>query len=55
MENGRIREITDEGISVQAVGGRVLVKRVRPAGEAKMPANEWATAVGLKPGDSLGN
>lgn len=53
--SGRIREITDDGISVQAVGGRVLVKRVRPAGEAKMPATEWATAVGLKPGDSLGN
>ena len=53
--SGRIREISDEGISVQAVGGRVLVKRVRPAGEAKMPASEWATAAGLKPGDSLGN
>lgn len=52
---GRVREITDEGLSVQCVGGRVLVKRVRPAGEAKLPAAEWAAAVGLKPGDSLGS
>ncbi|MGR3803054.1 methionyl-tRNA formyltransferase [Marinibacterium profundimaris] len=53
--SGRVREITDEGISVQAVGGRVLVKRVRPAGDAKMPASEWAASVGLKPGDTFGN
>lgn len=52
--SGRVREISDEGISVQCVGGRVLVKRVRPAGEAKMPASEWAAAVGLKPGDTFG-
>lgn len=52
--SGRIREITEDGISVQAVGGRVLVKRVRPAGEAKMAASEWAAKVGLKPGDSFG-
>ncbi|WP_236545288.1 methionyl-tRNA formyltransferase [Tropicimonas marinistellae] len=52
---GRVREISDEGVSVQCVGGRILVKRVRPAGEAKMPASEWAAAVGLKPGDTLGS
>lgn len=53
--SGRVREISDEGISVQAVGGRVLVKRVRPAGDAKMRASEWASSVGLKVGDSFGN
>ncbi|SFE42740.1 methionyl-tRNA formyltransferase [Roseivivax sediminis] len=53
--SGRIREITDAGISVQAVGGRVLIKRVRPAGEAKkVAASEWASSVGLAPGDSFG-
>ena len=53
--SGRVREITDEGVSVQAVGGRVLVKRVKPAGGAKMPASEWAASVGLKAGDTFGN
>jgi len=53
--SGRIREITDDGISVQCVGGRILVKRVRPAGEGKMSAAEWAASVGLKPGDTLGS
>ena len=53
--SGRVREITDEGVSVQAVGGRVLVKRVRPADGAKMPASEWAASVGLKAGDTFGN
>ncbi|MEM8731957.1 MAG: methionyl-tRNA formyltransferase [Pseudomonadota bacterium] len=52
--SGRIREITSEGISVQAVGGRVLIKRVRPAGQSKMSATDWANAVGLKLGDSFG-
>ena len=28
---------------------------VRPAGDAKMPASEWAASVGLKPGDTFGN
>jgi len=52
--SGRVREISDDGISVQCVGGRILVKRVRPAGAAKQPAFEWATSVGLKPGDTFG-
>jgi len=52
--SGRVREISDDGISVQCVGGRILVKRVRPAGAAKQPASEWATSVGLKPGDTFG-
>ena len=52
--SGRVREISEDGISVQCVGGRILVKRVRPAGEGKVPAAEWAAAVGLKPGDTFG-
>ena len=52
--SGRVREISDDGISVQCVGGRILVKRVRPAGAAKQPASEWAAEVGLKPGDTFG-
>ena len=52
--SGRVREITGEGISVQCVGGRILIKRVRPAGEGKISASEWAASVGLEPGATLG-
>jgi methionyl-tRNA formyltransferase len=52
--SGRVRAISDNGIEVQCVGGRVLVKRVRPEGGAKMTANEWAKSVDLKVGDELG-
>jgi methionyl-tRNA formyltransferase len=53
--SSRVRAITDQGVEVQCVGGRVLVKRVRPEGGAKMPATEWAASVGLRPGDELGD
>lgn len=52
--SSRIRSVTDDGFEVQCVGGRILVKRVRPDGGAKIPAAEWASSVGLKPGDELG-
>ena len=52
--SGRVRTVTDEGIEVQCVGGRILVKRVRPAGGAKMPAATWAAETGLKVGDEFG-
>ena len=52
--SGRIRAITDDGIEVQSVGGRILVKRVRPEGEGKMPSTDWASSVGLKVGDEFG-
>jgi len=51
---GRIMDITDSGVTVQSVGGRVLLKRVKPAGGAKVSASEWAASTGMKPGDSLG-
>jgi methionyl-tRNA formyltransferase len=52
--SGRVMEITDEGISVQCVGGRILIKRVRPDGGAKMSAAEWAKSVNLEPKTTLG-
>lgn len=51
--SSRVRAISEEGIEVQCVGGRVLVKRVRPEGGAKMSAAAWAAEVGLTPGDEL--
>ena len=52
--SGRIRAISDDGVEVQAVGGRILVKRVRPDGAGKQPAAEWAAEAGLSVGDELG-
>jgi methionyl-tRNA formyltransferase len=51
---GRVMEISEQGVSVQSVGGRVLIKRVKPAGGAKISATEWANNSGIKVGDSLG-
>jgi len=55
--SGRVIEISDDGVTVQCIGGRsgrILVKRVRPAGGDKQPAAAWAAASGLKAGDTLG-
>ena len=51
---GEIISISDEGVVVQAEGGRVIVQRVRPNGEAKMTAAEWAGSAGLEPGVRFG-
>lgn len=51
--SGRIRAITEDGIEVQAVGGRVLVKRVRPESGGKMSAAEWAAEAGLAVGEEF--
>ena len=52
--SSRVRVISDDGIEVQCVGGRILVKRVRPEGGGKIPAAEGASDVGLKVGDEFG-
>ena len=52
--SGRVRAISDDGIEVQCVGGRILVKRVRAEGGGKVPASEWASEVGLAVGDEFG-
>ncbi len=52
---GRVRAISDAGVEVQAVGGRIRVKRVKPAGGAKVAAAEWASTAGLAVGDVLGD
>ncbi len=52
--SSRVMEISEAGVVVQAVGGRVLVKRVRPAGGQKVAAAEWAASVGLEPREELG-
>lgn len=53
--SSKVVAISDEGFTIQAIGGRVLVKRVKPAGGGKQPAAEWAAASGLAVGDVLGS
>ena len=52
--SGRVMEVSDEGVTVQCVGGRIQMRRVRPAGGGKVPAAEWAAEAGIKKGDTLG-
>lgn len=53
--SSRIMDISDEGVTVQCIGGRVQIKRVRPAGEDKMAAAQWAAAAGLATKTELGS
>jgi methionyl-tRNA formyltransferase len=52
--SSKIVEISDAGVAVQCIGGRVLIKRVRPAGAGKVTATEWAAGAGFSVGDILG-
>jgi methionyl-tRNA formyltransferase len=40
---GEMVSVTDAGITMQARGGRILIKRLRPKGGQKQPAAEWMT------------
>lgn len=51
---GQVISVSEDGITVAAGEGAVVIKRVRPAGGQKIPASEYAGDVGLKPGDTLG-
>jgi methionyl-tRNA formyltransferase len=52
---GEVVEVSDEGILVQAGGGRILVQRVRPKGGDKQGANEWAASAEVGPGARFGS
>lgn len=52
---GSVVSVSDDGVTVQADGGRILLKRVRPKGGDKQPAAEWAAASGLSAGDQFGS
>ncbi len=51
---GEIVGVSEEGLHVAADGGQILIKRVRPEGEKKITAAEFAAARGIKSGDVLG-
>jgi len=52
---GEIIDISEEGVTVQGNGGRILIKRVRPEASGKIPASEWASAITLEIGNTLGS
>jgi len=52
---GVVAEVSDDGILVAAGDGAgVLISRVRPAGEGKISAAEFASSSGIKVGDQFG-
>jgi methionyl-tRNA formyltransferase len=51
---GEVVDVSEDGVTVQASGGRILVKRVRPKGGEKIPAAQWAEQAGIGPGQRLG-
>ncbi len=53
--SSKVIKASDAGVAVQCIGGRILIKRVRPAGDGKQPAADWASSVGLTAGDFLGS
>jgi methionyl-tRNA formyltransferase len=53
-EPGTVVGVSEEGVLVQAKGGRVLVQRVRAKGGEKIPAAQWAKEAGVKVGTRLG-
>jgi len=52
--SGKVASVTEDGVAVQCVGGRILLKRVRPKGADKLPAVDWASAAGVEKGTRLG-
>jgi methionyl-tRNA formyltransferase len=51
---GQITDISDDGVSVAARGGQILIQRVRPEGDKKIAAGEFAAKSGLNKGARLG-
>ncbi len=52
--SSRVMEVSDEGVTIQCIGGRIQIARVRPAGGGKVSAAEWAAEAGVAKGDTLG-
>ncbi len=50
---GEVTDVTAEGFTVAALGGQILVRRVRPEGADKIPASEFAAQGGAAKGARL--
>lgn len=53
--SGKVADVSDDGVTMQCIGGRILVKRIKPYGGDKQPAADWAATAGLSVGDVLGS
>ncbi|MBY8976082.1 methionyl-tRNA formyltransferase [Rhodobacteraceae bacterium NNCM2] len=51
---GEVVSVSEDGVTVAAQGGNILVKRLRPAGEGKMSAADWAATAGITAGTKFG-
>jgi methionyl-tRNA formyltransferase len=51
---GEVVSVSEDGVLVQAGGGRILVQRVRPKGGDKQGAHEWASTAGVAEGSRFG-
>jgi methionyl-tRNA formyltransferase len=52
---GEVIAVDDLGFTVAAHGGVITVRRVRPSGQKKLSASEWAATSRLKAGDRFVN
>ena len=50
---GEVVSVDENGVTVQAGGGRIVIKRVRPKGGDKQPAADWANGAGVEAGTKL--
>jgi len=51
---GEVTSLSEDGFAVACQGGSVMVKRVQPAGSAKLSVAEFIKNINLKKGDRLG-
>jgi len=52
--SSKVTAVSEEGVTVQCIGGRIRIMRVRQAGSDKMAAHEWAAQAGVEKGTALG-
>ena len=50
---GEVTAVDEESFTVSCPGGAILIKRVQPAGAAKITAGQWVQETGLKVGERL--
>jgi methionyl-tRNA formyltransferase len=52
--SSKVTAVSEDGVTVQCIGGRIRIMRVRPAGGDKMAAQDWAAQAGVEKGTVLG-
>jgi Methionyl-tRNA formyltransferase len=51
---GEVKEISEDGITISAKGGGLLIKRVKPENEKKINSYEYASKLELLCGEIFG-